>query len=610
MRNSRPLIAAISVAGSITLAVTLGYLGGLAGRAHRAVPVAADTYVASWSPSAAEGHADYLAAGGHAGGAAISYLKFHVDLDRGARPTRAELWLARHSGPLPALVELSVVPATGWDEEHLTAGTAPRLGTVVGSIAPRGYESALRFDVTKVIQKSGWYAFAVTAPTPDAIARFVARDDTSAAQAPTLTLSFDPSPGAPVRAPDAVPGELVASGGPSVPAAAPWPVPAATPAMTLPALPEPSQSSGPAAGTSPPVVAAPVVPPGAAQPSADSAAGAGHVGSSPSSGWVAAPASAEAACRVGSALVPDCGVLWGVAPAGHTTVSRTDAIKGFEAKTGRQQALLHTYHRGEQLFPTAEEISLARNGGSPRLLFLNWKPYTTSWAGVANGKMDGYLDRLAGYIRRTFPERFFFTMNHEPEDDVVDRPGSGMTARDFAAAFRHVVLRLRAHGVTNMVTAVCYMAYVPWNTKPWFEQLYPGDDVIDWVSWDAYAYSDPGYGHGDFAEMVNRRSATHPSWPGFYNWAAAKFPDKPLMLAEWGVWYSADNPGHQAVFYDSVARQIELFPRIKAMMYFDTPSQEQGRDSRVDRTAAGLRAYRRLGTSPIFAVMPEANRPG
>jgi hypothetical protein len=126
--------------------------------------------------------------------------------------------------------------------------------------------------------------------------------------------------------------------------------------------------------------------------------------------------------------------------------------------------------------------------------------------------------------------------------------------------------------------------------------------VVDWVAWDVYAYSDPGYGYGDFAEMMNRRSASRPSWPGFYNWAASQFPDKPLMLSEWGVWYSPNNPAHMSTFFDTVGQQIQLFPRVKALVYFDTPSDQRGKDSRVDATPDSLLAYRRLGQASMFDV--------
>jgi hypothetical protein len=302
----------------------------------------------------------------------------------------------------------------------------------------------------------------------------------------------------------------------------------------------------------------------------------------------------------GDKLVPTCGALWGVAPGAHTSTPRHLALRDFETKTGRPQAVYHSYHRGTELFPTPEEVAIARD----RVLFLNWKPRGASWARIAAGDpaTERYLDRLAMHIRHTLTAPFFLTVHHEPENDVQPREGSGYTAKDYAAMFRHVIGGLRERGVHNLVSVMVHMAYIKWTTQSWFEDLYPGDDVVDWVGWDVYAYSEPGHGHGDFAEMMNRRSSDKPSWPGFYNWAAARHPDKPLMLGEWGVWHSPKNPGHQAYFFDTVAKQIALFPRVKALVYFDTPADQRGKDSRVDRTQQGLSAYRVLGQERMFQV--------
>lgn len=320
-----------------------------------------------------------------------------------------------------------------------------------------------------------------------------------------------------------------------------------------------------------------------------------------------APAVSPAApgeCVVGEKLVPTCGVLWGVAPAAHTDTPRAVALTEFERVTGRRQDIYHAYHRGDALFPTAEEARIAEEG---RLLFLNWKPMNWSWAEIAAGhpEVEAHLDRLARHIRETFPEPFFLTVHHEPENDVRAWRGSGYEATDYAAMFRHVVSGLRARGVDRVVTVIAYLAYVPWNVQPWWEDLYPGDDVVDWIGWDVYAYSDPGFGYGDFTEMVNRRSDAHPQWPGMYEWAAARFADKPFMLAEWGVWHSAERPEHMERFYRTVAAQLPRFPRLKAMVYFDTPADQRGRDSRPTATRAGLEAFRDLGARPPFQVVTE-----
>lgn len=317
-------------------------------------------------------------------------------------------------------------------------------------------------------------------------------------------------------------------------------------------------------------------------------------------------------CRTGSKLVPSCGVLWGVAPGAFTPERGIRALAAFEEKTERHQDVYHAYHRGErQLFPTRQEIAIARQPGRKRILFLNWKPTGASWAAIAKGdkRTDAYLDRLAAHIRTAYPEQFFFAVYHEAEDNVREKAGSGYTARDYAAMFRHVVTRLRAHGVDNAVTVLVHMAYVPYTAESWFDAMYPGDDVVDWIGFDTYAYSDPGYGHGDFAELLNRRSERKPAWPGFYNWAVREHPDKPLMVAEWGVWSSRGNPGHKAEFYREVGRQIGRFPNIRAMVHFDTPHNQDGRDSSVDSSPDALKAYRWLGRLPVFQVQVDPVRP-
>ena len=59
------------------------------------------------------------------------------------------------------------------------------------------------------------------------------------------------------------------------------------------------------------------------------------------------------------------------------------------------------------------------------------------------------------------------------------------------------------------------------------------------------------------------------------------------MVAEWGVWSSKQNPGHKADFYREVGEQIGRFPKIRAMVHFDTPHNQKGQDSRVDSHAGG-----------------------
>src|SRR4030095_5441993 len=168
----------------------------------------------------------------------------------------------------------------------------------------------------------------------------------------------------------------------------------------------------------------------------------------------------------------------------------------------------------------------------PRVLLENWKvAYGSTWAKVAKGEQDKRIDAFA--VRaKAYGQKFFLALKHETEHDVGARAGSGWEAKDFAAMYRHTILRLRAKGVTNVVNVMAYMGNEKWMAQSWWRDLYPGDDVVDWVGLDSYVSVEKGaYHYGDFGDILDRKAK---GGPGFYDWAVAKAPGKPFMLAEWG----------------------------------------------------------------------------
>ena len=142
-------------------------------------------------------------------------------------------------------------------------------------------------------------------------------------------------------------------------------------------------------------------------------------------------------CTVDAKLVPTCNVLWGSAAGGFSDTPRDQALREWEAKSGRTASIYHTYHKGDEMFPTKAEIAMANEAGKPRILFTNWKVgYGTKWGKVANGDMDARIDKLSNYIKANYTAQFFMAIHHEPENDVSTTAGSGMTAKDYAAMYR------------------------------------------------------------------------------------------------------------------------------------------------------------------------------
>ena len=308
-------------------------------------------------------------------------------------------------------------------------------------------------------------------------------------------------------------------------------------------------------------------------------------------------------CTVDAKLVPSCNVLWGAAAGGFSETPRDQALREWEAKSGRTASIYHTYHRGDELFPTKAEIAMANEVGKPRILFTNWKVgYGTKWGKVAAGEQDARIDKLSAYIKANYgKDKFFMAVHHEPENDVSTVAGSQMTAKDYAAMVRHTITRMKANGVTNVVFVMAYMNVEKWNDSPWWADLYPGNDVIDWVGVDSYVNAQPGgYHNGDFTYLMNRTGKT--AFPGWYNWALTT--GKPVMVAEWAVYEckTACAPEEKAKIHAKVVEQLKAMPAIKAMVAFDTASDQQGLDMRIDSTPQALTSFKKIAADNIFTV--------
>ena len=319
-------------------------------------------------------------------------------------------------------------------------------------------------------------------------------------------------------------------------------------------------------------------------------------------GQMATATSAGAGCTTGDLLVPSCGVLWGAAAGGFTGNPRDAELLAWEKRSGRTATIFHTYHKGDEPFPTRAEIAMTRDAARPRVLLLNWKiAYGSSWARVARGEQDRRIDAFAARAK-AYGQKFFLVLNHEPENDVVARAGSGWEAKDFAAMYRHTILRLRARGVTNVVNVMAYMGNEKWMAQGWWKDLYPGDDVVDWVGLDSYVSAERGaYHYGRFGDLLDR--APTGGGAGFYGWATTRHPGKPIMVAEWGAYHRIGRPADKAPAYASVRPELAGRPAIKAIVYFDTKRDDEGdRDISIDSSASSLAAFRRLAADPIFDV--------
>ncbi|MBG6217300.1 hypothetical protein IWX75_001755 [Arthrobacter sp. CAN_A6] len=319
--------------------------------------------------------------------------------------------------------------------------------------------------------------------------------------------------------------------------------------------------------------------------------------STPPASPAPSPTSPSGTCEVSVILVPSCGAWFGASANPLAGESWDAALGNFEAQAGRTMDIAHYYKRGQSaMFPNAVELNRQDEPGKNRILFYNWKPTGLTWRQVADGAADDYLIDLAEHMKTTADEPFFLSLNAEMEDEVNPQPGSGQTADDYREFARHTVQVLRSNGVGNAVVVMNYIGIQKWGETSWFEDLYPGDDVVDWIAQDPYAFGAPPVWLTDFDGLANR--TTGGAWPGFYNWAAENHPNKPQMFAEWGVDEKPEYPNHKTDFFRTAEEQLKNHPKIKALVYWNSSgiaadgSPRFVGKTRIDSAPGTLEAFR------------------
>ncbi len=306
-----------------------------------------------------------------------------------------------------------------------------------------------------------------------------------------------------------------------------------------------------------------------------------------------------AGCTVSELLVPSCGAWWGVSPGGAT--DEAAKIADFETLTNKRTDMYRAYHRTGDMFPTLAERNIARDPNGHRILLesLRLNANGDTWAQVARGSQDAYLGQLAAYIKANYSEKFLLVIHHEPENDVLTRKGSGMTANDFKQMFRHVVRELRVDGVDNALFTVIFQGSQKFKTESWWSQMYPGNSFVDWLGWDSYTCVDPepDMPCNSFHGMINRRFSERTPWQGMYHWATTNHPRKPLVVAEMGAYNTGDS--RKADFFAAAAEQAANYPAIKAISYWNSGSAE--RDARITAGPGAIAGAAAFANSPLFA---------
>ncbi len=285
-----------------------------------------------------------------------------------------------------------------------------------------------------------------------------------------------------------------------------------------------------------------------------------------------------------------------------------------EQRIGKQLDAIKDYRVAGQALSN-DDVYFATRANT--FLMLNWKPVANDWAS-ANANNDAVkadIDKMANSIKSLGDHTVFLTLWHEPEDNVstmdpspacTTLKGTSGSPSDFVNMYRYVHDRFAEDNVTNVVWAVDFMNYNPWDCL--INLLYPGDNYVDWIVFNAYGGAD-GKSYAD--------NVSH-----FYNLLSSNStPDHNYLSKQWGIaeWSARNATEDQGVSYFKQAQDVvdsNQFPKLKLYMTFDNVGPD-GNENRVSYTKGGIfsqakaDAYQSFEKAPAFAVssLPDTTVP-
>ncbi len=262
---------------------------------------------------------------------------------------------------------------------------------------------------------------------------------------------------------------------------------------------------------------------------------------------------------------PTCQVLWGTSAPGGS-------VSSFERAIGRRFNVVYFFNAIDSgNLPTDDERQVVANGQTLHIN-LESRQFTkpgrppVRWSAVAAGDYDATLTSAASGLA-SLHKPFFITFDHEADGKA--KLAARGTPAQFVAAWRHVRKVFRDAGATQAIWTWVVTGYPP--NFPTVPKLYPGNDAVDWISWDPY--DSRGCQTGDVGSSPPQTFAeiARP----FYDWLATTGArsgislKKPYMISETGSAYDPKDPQTTVAFFRSIPAGLRELPRIRAVTLWD-----------------------------------------
>lgn len=295
---------------------------------------------------------------------------------------------------------------------------------------------------------------------------------------------------------------------------------------------------------------------------------------------------AAAACQVNDKLVNSCRPWLGAFANAYPQVQSglKNQILYHESRIGRQVELVKDYKTEGGQLGADDKYFIDRADTS---LLLTWKPAGSFGSGGgSDASVNGGIDKMADSIKSVAPHKVMLSVWHEPENDVSagtsacrNANGTKGSPAQYRAMWQNVRNRFDAKGVSNVVWTWIPMGYSGWTCMD--KDMYPGNNLVDWIMWDPYGQSDKSTWTGQIGSFYNWMSSNSDASHDFTSkaWGLAEFSTHSSSKAASVAWWN------QA----KAALDNNTFPKIKAYVVFDANGGKP--DNRImywcDPTSAG-----------------------
>lgn len=271
-------------------------------------------------------------------------------------------------------------------------------------------------------------------------------------------------------------------------------------------------------------------------------------------------------------------------------------IDQFTEMVGEKPAIVLFYQNWESdsAFDPAMLDAVADRGATP---IVTWTPRDPergrnqrkySLEKIINGRHDPYIRRWARGAA-AWENPLYLRFAHEMNSAFYSWGVgiNGNTGGEYVTAWRHIHGIFAEEGADNVRWVWSPLADVP-TTEAELEQIYPGDDYVDWLALDGYNWGTEGLA------LARWRTVAEIFGPSYDK--LTSISDKPVMIAEVA---SAEAGGSKADWIEEGLLEDvpSRLPRVRAVVWF---SSNKLMDWRVNSSPESLAAYRRVAASCLY----------